>query len=178
MVKPLLTFAVSALAGIAGVLGYAAMNRPVVPSDIHELAGNVWVTEQVTLQNLPAIRSKGFKSVVDLRPDGEAADQPTSTSIGETAKSYGLQFAYIPVRHGDIPENAVDALAQALAKAPKPILLYCRSGRRAARTWALVEASKPDGLDAAKIRAAVQSAGQTADDLNEAISSRISARVK
>jgi uncharacterized protein (TIGR01244 family) len=87
-----------------------------------------------------------------------------------------LTFAYVPVPHGDIPGQAVDALGQSLASAGKPVLLYCRSGKRAARTWALSEASRADGLDAVAIQAAVRSAGQSADDLAESIAARIAAR--
>jgi len=87
-----------------------------------------------------------------------------------------MNFAYVPVPHGDIPAGAVTALARAMAENPKPILLYCRSGRRAARTWSLVEVSRSDGLDAADILAAVKAGGQSAEDLDTAIAARIANR--
>jgi protein tyrosine phosphatase (PTP) superfamily phosphohydrolase (DUF442 family) len=56
------------------------------------------------------------------------------------------------------------------------VLLYCRSGRRAARTWSLVEASRADGMDVAQIIAAVKEGGQEADDLKDALEQRVAAR--
>ncbi|MFL6657217.1 MAG: beta-lactamase hydrolase domain-containing protein, partial [Massilia sp.] len=87
-----------------------------------------------------------------------------------------LNFVYIPVPHGAIPDSAVTALGKALANSPGPVLLYCRSGRRAARTWSLVEASRTGGLDAAQIIATVKASGQEVDDLKDALEQRIAAR--
>lgn len=54
--------------------------------------------------------------------------------------------------------------------------MYCRSGSRAARTWSLMEASRPGGRSADDILAAVKRSGQGADDLAGAINARIAKR--
>ncbi|MFX5521947.1 hypothetical protein ABTD78_22020, partial [Acinetobacter baumannii] len=77
---------------------------------------------------------------------------------------------------GDIPDRAVTELGQALADKSGEVLLYCRSGRRAARTWSLLEASRPNGLKTQAILAAVKESGQSADDLESAIEQRIRQR--
>jgi uncharacterized protein (TIGR01244 family) len=170
-------FGLAVLAGIAGVVSYAAItNASRQRVDIKPLADGVWVTEQVRPDSFSEIKLRGFKSVIDLRPDGEEPGQPSSESVAKAARALGLAFAYVPVQHGDIPGKAVDALGQSLASAGKPVLLYCRSGKRAVRTWALSEASRADGPDAVAIQAAVRSAGQSADDLAESIAARIAAR--
>jgi uncharacterized protein (TIGR01244 family) len=165
---------------MAAAVGYAAINRSTavrpLPA-VKRLTADVWVSEQIKADNLTDLRSLGIKSLIDLRPDGEAADQPPSTVVANAANAAGLQFAYVPVQHGDIPDASVDALTASLAKAERPVLLYCRSGRRAARTWALSEASRAGGLNEAQIEAAVSSSGQSADDLKAVIATRISARV-
>jgi uncharacterized protein (TIGR01244 family) len=171
------TFAVSLLAGALAVMGAVAFARR--SSDAvaaKELAGGVWVAEQVSTRQVLALKAHGFRAIVDLRPDGEAPGQPSSNEIGRMAKASGLAFTYLPVPHGDIPGPAADTLEQTLAQVERPVLLYCRSGRRAARTWALAEASRTGGLDAAAIARAVQSAGQSADDLASQITERIAAR--
>lgn len=171
-------FALAVLAGIAMVVAYAAITQPPrrIAVNAKRLTNDIWVTEQVVPENLADIKARRFASIIDLRPDGEEAGQPSSESIGKDAQAQGLAFAYIPVAHGDIPSQSVDALAESLALVHKPVLLYCRSGKRAARTWALAEASRAGGLDAMAIKAAVQSVGQSADDLSESISARIAAR--
>lgn len=144
--------------------------------DAHPLTAGVKVTEQIRLGDVVRIQAAGYKTLIDLRPDGEAADQPSSERVGTLARASDLDFAYVPVPHGDIPDSAVDALSKTLAASPRPVLLYCRSGRRAVRTWSLAEASRPGGLDAPAIVAAAKAAGHTVDDLLPAIARRIAAR--
>jgi uncharacterized protein (TIGR01244 family) len=88
-----------------------------------------------------------------------------------------MLFAYIPTAHGDIPDATPEALARALESAEKPVLLYCRSGSRAARVWALAEAARADGPNAATIAAAVRGAGQKVDDILPRIEQRVAQRV-
>ena len=72
--------------------------------------------------------------------------------------------------------KAVTALQKALESPARPVLLYCRSGKRAARTWALAEASRPGGLDAAAIKRIVLATGHPVADLDRDIQARIAAR--
>ncbi len=140
------------------------------------LGPGVAVRDQVQLDGVARLRAEGFHTLIDLRPDGEAADQPSSGAVAEAARRSGLAFSYVPTPHGDIPDATVAALAQTLATAERPVMLYCRSGKRAARVWALAEASRTGGFDAGAIAAAVRAAGQPIDDLLPRIEARIAAR--
>lgn len=145
--------------------------------EVHELPGGVWVTGQVTPAQLRAWHQRGAAGVVVIRPDGESPGQPGSRLMAQTAAALGMHFAYAPVAPGTMPAAAsVATLRTALDASPRPLLIYCKSGHRAARTWALAEAARPDGLDAAAIEAAVRSAGQSADDLDAEIRRRVRAR--
>lgn len=173
------TFLAAALLGAAAVLALAFLHRPagvVAAVTAKPLVPGLFIAEQVAPAQLPDLVAKGFKSIVDLRPDGEATDQPSSAAMADAARRAGLAFAYVPVAHGDIPAASVQSLERALAGSDRPVLLYCRSGKRAARTWALAEAARTGGLDAAAIEAAVQSAGQSVDDLKASIDARIAMR--
>jgi uncharacterized protein (TIGR01244 family) len=170
-------FLLSVLAGVGVVLclaAYARWKNP--PLRVNDLTQDISVSEQIKQEAMSQLKDRGFATVIDLRPDGEATDQPTSAAMAAAAKANDLSFYYIPVPHGDIPEQSVKQLAEALRDAPKPILMYCRSGRRAARTWSLVEASRQDGMDATSIMSAVKEVGQSADDLNQDIIRRITQR--
>lgn len=147
-----------------------------LPSSIHSLHRDIWLSEQLQLDVLPKLKARGVGTIIDLRPDGEAADQPPASAVESAAHAQQIQFAYIPVPHGDIPDSAVSSLTKALASSPRPVLLYCRSGRRATRTWALAEASRPDGLGIEDIRKSVALVGQSVDDLDGAITKRIAQR--
>ena len=170
-------FGIAVMAGIGMVVLPAAYERWTRPpaAAVKRLTEQLALTEQLKLDQIPELRER-FGTIIDLRPDGEAPDQPSAALVGKAARSNQLFFAYVPVPHGDIPDSAVAALRAAIASNPAPVLLYCRSGRRAARTWALVEASHPGGADAAAILAAVKASGQDATDLAPAIAQRITLR--
>lgn len=138
---------------------------------------NLFVASQLKPENFSYVRSFGVRAVVDLRPDGEAADQPSSQAMERAARDNGLHFYYIPIPHETIPDASVEALNKALEEwGYGSAVLYCRSGRRAVRTYALVEASRPDGPAAGEILDMVVKAGFTADDLKAEIDRRIAAR--
>ncbi|WP_300620678.1 TIGR01244 family sulfur transferase [Dokdonella sp.] len=142
------------------------------------LVAGVWIAGQVTPQQVEGFAARGMTAVVDLRPDDEEPGQPSSQQIGAAAERAGLSFAYAPVEGGQPSQAAVDAVSRAILRPDTTVVVYCRSGRRAARTWALAEASRTGGLEAEAIEAAAKSAGQPVDDLREQIAARIATRVK
>ena len=182
LVSPKRAFGLSLILGAAAVLATAAWSRHVETAvlaqvDAHRLSSQVDVTTQLQPGSLPVI-SRRYDAVVDLRPDGEAAGQPSSREMEAAAHEGGLDFAYVPVPHGEIPEQAVVRLRTVLDHQHGQVLLYCRSGKRATRTWALAEASRSGGLSAEAIIVAVKGAGQEADDLRSRIEAAVNARVK
>lgn len=173
------TFLSAIVLGTAVVLAAAAFGRHGGASarvNAKPLTAGVFISEQIGPEQLAVLKAQGFRAVVDLRPDHEVAGQPSAGAMSAAAAEQGLAFDYIPVTHGDVPAGAVETLGHALARDKTPVLLYCRSGRRAARTWALAEASRPGGLDAPAILNAVHEAGQDAGDLADQITGRIAAR--
>lgn len=103
------------------------------------------VSAALSAEDFAGLAERGFKSVVNFRPDGEAASQISSDDAQEAAKAAGLKFAHIPTTKHDLFADETVALAEAtLGKLPGPILAYCASGQRAAVVWAAVAArSKP-----------------------------------
>lgn len=179
-------FLLSIAAGMAAVLGYNVLTATPparareTPASLtpasHSLLGGIHVSEQIALPDLSRLKVKGYKTVIDLRPDGEVAGQPSSAEVGAEAERLSLAFAYVPTPHGDIPDGVATELSRVLATAEKPVMLYCRSGKRAARVWALAEAARSGGPDAVAISNAVRSAGQPVDDILPRITTRIAQR--
>lgn len=171
-------FLLSAWFGLIFVLAAAAHDYSPPPPRVaaHYLYDNVWVTNQIGPDSIARYKAQGFSTVIDLRPDGEAADQPSSSAMAAAARANGVRFAYVPVPHGAIPEATPKALGQELTDTSTPVLLYCRSGSRAARTWALMEASRPDGANAETILQSVRRVGQSADDLAVELNRRVAMR--
>ncbi len=167
--------------GLSVVLVVAAMNyrdagRP-LPLDSMQLTAQIAVAGQLTPGQLAELKQRGFATIITMLPDGEEVGQITSSQVRAEAHSSDMGYAYVPLPKGDIvPDGAVIALVHALASNPEPVILYCRDGRRAARTWSLMEASRPGGADAATILAAVKASGHSADDMLDDIRARIARR--
>jgi uncharacterized protein (TIGR01244 family) len=174
-------FLIAIAVAMVGVVGLAALNREppprVRPAPVaHPLGEGIKVREQVTLDDVARLGGEGYRTVIDLRPDGEVAGQPASTAVGEVARSAGMSFAYIPTPHGTIPDETVAEFSRVLADAPRPVMLYCRSGKRAARVWALAEAARSGGPTADSIAKIVSQAGQPVDDILPRIAARVASR--
>src|ERR1700744_32669 len=107
------------------------------PPELRQLSDGVFVSAQLKNRDMGRLRRDGINTVVDLRPDGEAPGQPTSVEMNVFVRGHGMGFFYIPVPHEEIPDKAVAELADVIKHQPKPFVLYCRTGRRAARTFAL-----------------------------------------
>lgn len=176
MVKARL-FLGSLLLTVICLSGWFYINRPkpVVPGLVR-VADGVYYAPQITPKDVAVLARNHFKTIVDLRPDGEAKDQASSEEIEGASRRFDIAFHYVPVPHESIPDDAVDNLREVIAKEPKPAVLYCRTGRRAVRTFALTQASQGDGPTAASILAMVKSAGFTADDLKDKIDERVAHR--
>lgn len=95
----------------------------------------VWAAPQIAVEDLSAIAATGVRRIVNNRPDGEDAGQPTSAEIEAAARAEGLDYVHAPVMGMPGPE-AVRAVAAAI-EAEEPFLMYCRSGTRSTIAWAL-----------------------------------------
>ncbi len=105
---------------------------------LRAVAQDVYVAPQLHPQNMAAVAEAGFKSVVNNRPDFEAGpDQPTSAAVEAAALAAGLQYHHLPVAGGYQSPEEVAAFAELLAKLPRPLLAFCRSGTRSANLYQL-----------------------------------------
>ena len=86
---------------------------------------------QLTPEQMQEVAARGFKSVINNRPDGEGGpDQPTSAQMAQAAQAAGLTYAYLPVVAGMITADQARSFAQWLGQQPGPVLAFCRSGAR------------------------------------------------
>ncbi|HEX4917029.1 MAG TPA: TIGR01244 family sulfur transferase [Limnobacter sp.] len=103
---------------------------------IRKLSDDVAVCGQIRPEDVPHIAALGFKTIVNNRPDGEAADQPSHAEIEAAAKAAGLAIHYLPMSVGAPPSQAIlEAFNVILASAQKPVLAYCRSGNRSGQIY-------------------------------------------
>ncbi len=172
-------FGLSMLCTMLGVLGYLYAEHQIElrrQPKLTRITGSVYLTSQLTPDHLSYLRRKRVLTVVDMRPDGEAADQPSSDEMKRASEARGIEFHYIPVPHDTLPDEAADSLMSVLETQHGKTVLYCRTGRRAVRLLALASASQGYGPDADEIQEMVRTAGFTADDLKDNIARRIAKR--
>ena len=112
------------------------------------------VAPQIRPADVPAIAAAGYVAIVNNRPDGEEAGQPSGDSIRAAAEAAGLSYTAIPVTHAGFSFDQVQAMIGALDAAGGPVLAYCRSGTRSCNLWALAGAGLGADKDALTAKAA------------------------
>jgi sulfide:quinone oxidoreductase len=115
------------------------------------------VAPQILATDVQELATKGFRSIVCNRPDGEGADQPNFAEIANACRQAGLEAAYLPVVSGEVSDDDARAFGDLLERLPNPTLAFCRTGTRSATLWSLSEATK--GRPTAEIMTATKAAG-------------------
>jgi sulfide:quinone oxidoreductase len=101
------------------------------------------VAPQLDPAGVAELTAHGFRSVVNIRHDGEQNQPMTSVEAAELAKNHGLAYVHMPVRGGLITaEEKVATFEATIDQAPKPALVYCETGARAAILWAFASVKR------------------------------------
>ena len=84
------------------------------------MSENVGFAGQIGPEHIAQVAEKGFKSVMNNRPDLEGGtEQPTSAQIEEAARAAGLDYVFLPVVAGQITEVDVRSFANRFKRASK-----------------------------------------------------------
>lgn len=109
-------------------------------ADIRQITPKVAVAPQICVEDIKEIAAKGFRTIMNNRPDGKSSDQTPSAVIEVEAKKNNLDYVYLPIVSGAITQQNIADFGKILADAKAPILAYCRTGTRCTNMWALAEA--------------------------------------
>ena len=93
------------------------------------------VAPQISPDDLTLLDQAGFRAVVNNRPDGEEAGQPSDGDLRREAHRLGLQYFHIPIVPGHMTDDDARALAEAIDQAGGPVLAFCRTGTRSTNLW-------------------------------------------
>ncbi len=108
--------------------------------DSKQLTSQLHVASQITKNDIPAIASMGFKTILNNRPDGEGEDQPLAAEIEAAAKAHGIQYIYQPVVGTAISDEDAEEFGNNIANNNGPIFAHCRTGTRCTILWMLSQA--------------------------------------
>lgn len=89
----------------------------------------VYISEQLTVDDIGHAKAGGVRTIVCNRPDGEGGNQTSSSTLSAVASEHGMKFVYMPMTS---PADAADLVCRVvpILQSEGDVLLYCRSGRR------------------------------------------------
>jgi uncharacterized protein (TIGR01244 family) len=123
-----------------------------------QLTDTVLVSPQIGIADVAEAKAMGVTMIINNRPDGEDAGQPTGEDIESAARAAGIGYAAVPVTHAGFSPWQIDGMTEALAKAGQgKVLAYCRSGTRSTLLWSLSRAQ--GGHDPEKLAEIAAAAG-------------------
>lgn len=103
---------------------------------LRPLTPDVSVAAQLVPEEMAQAAARGFRSVINNRPDFEhGPDQPTTAQMAEAAHAAGLEYRFLPVDGGYQSPEQIAAFARLLDELPAPVLVFCRSGARSTRLF-------------------------------------------
>ncbi len=128
-----------------------------------KIAADVGVTDQPTEAELKALSGQGYRSVINLRREGEANQPMSPAEEGEKARAAGLGYGHVPVNSATLSDKEVQEFGKLMDSLPGPVLVHCAAGQRAA-ALAIVHLAKKDGRTAEEALNHVRDAGQPISD--------------
>ena len=134
-----------------------------------ELGPTFSAAPQLSPEDVAQAAREGFKIIVCHRHDGEEAGQPTAAEMAALVERHGMRFVHIPETPGNVTDEDVAAFLKAIGDDEPRVLGYCKTGKRAAATWAL---SQGGAQDADAIISTADAAGYDISDLRSRIVGR------
>jgi uncharacterized protein (TIGR01244 family) len=123
----------------------------------HRLDEHTLIAGQIAPADVAALAREGVTMIINNRPDGEDAGQPTSADIEAAARAAGIDYRHVPIVRGMGPTD-IEAMRSALhAAGDGCTFAFCRSGNRSALAWAL--ARNEDGASRVELERCVSGAG-------------------
>jgi sulfide:quinone oxidoreductase len=102
------------------------------------------VSGQIDAGDIGSLASRGFRTIINNRPDGEGNGQPSSDELEKAAGRLGMAYRHIPIVPGHLTDENVAEFAATMDEVKGPALAFCRTGNRSASLWALNEARHLD----------------------------------
>jgi len=115
------------------------------------------VDGQIGPDDVATLKAMGVTLIVNNRPDGEDANQPTSDEIEAAAKEHGLDYRHVPIARGLGPSD-IEAMREAMHSVGEgKLFAFCRSGNRSTLAWAV--AKSEDGVSREELNRKANEAG-------------------
>ena len=110
--------------------------------EIRQVTDDYAVSAQIAADDIKAIKEAGYRSIICNRPDDEQPGQPSAADIAVAAEAADLIFRHIPFVGGQMTEDDVQKMVEALDEIPGPVFAYCRSGARSTNIYMAAKQAK------------------------------------
>jgi uncharacterized protein (TIGR01244 family) len=151
----------------AGALAAAAelpQQSDVVPNYVL-IAPGVAGGGQPALEDLARIKDMGFRTVINLRTEGERG---YLAGEGAALQEAGVRYVHVPLTASTFSAADVAAIRALLDDpAARPVLVHCTSGNRVGMVWGAVAASRGKSVEDAEAEG--RRAGMHGDATTEAL---------
>lgn len=97
------------------------------------------VSPQPSVDVIRSLRSLGFTTLINNRPDAEDALQPGTDAEKQAGEHCGLSYSFVPVTLGTITEADVRSFQKALDDSGGPVFAHCKSGTRSLSLYLIGE---------------------------------------
>jgi uncharacterized protein (TIGR01244 family) len=122
-------------------MGWFRFNLPATADQTHtweiKMPDRLKINDEVTVGAQPseaeikALADDGFKTIINLRTNGEEMQPLEPDAEGELARGHGMQYVNLPVAMEDAGPELVDEFRRKLQQVPKPAYIHCKLGKRA-----------------------------------------------
>jgi len=103
--------------------------------NIVDVTQKLSVMPQPLISDFPELKQRGFATIINNRPEGEDAAQPSSVAEKRAAQAVGLYYFHIPVTGPGMTEADARLFQHAIEASPGAVLAHCRSGARSFLLW-------------------------------------------
>ncbi|MCP6759753.1 MAG: sulfur transferase domain-containing protein [Fischerella sp. CENA71] len=124
-------------------------------TEIKKISDQFSAAGQVSPEDLQQAAQAGFKSVLNLRSPAETG---FVNDEQEQANAVGLEYTNIPLSPTQANQESLNQAIQEIENLPKPILVHCAAGARAA-SIALIAAANQQGLTPEQVKQKAQELG-------------------
>lgn len=107
----------------------------------NKLTHDFHASAQITVADIDQARADGYDLIINNRPDGEEAGQPTAAEISTAARAAGIDYVEIPVSGGAVAAADLDSFDAATDGRTK-VLAFCRTGTRSTLVRSMAHARK------------------------------------
>ncbi len=114
---------------------YNNRHPEVLPMQAYKLNESITVCGQISEETVARIAELGYRVLVNNRPDGEEAGQPSSAQIQAAAERAGMEYHHMPVNGMTFPGEHLETMAVLFDDAERPVFAFCRTGTRCANLW-------------------------------------------